>query len=178
MSIPSGSTKNPVLSPVPNEFSDAQQIDQNGNQVDLYALAPFDASGNLSLGTAVVTKGHASQVTGRQEGAFVTTPSGQKVRLKGIVGLDSSGNLIPFAAPSAASAASVSGKFQSAERTATGSAESIPHGLGVTPSLVLCAVQDTNGVALPHTIVEGTHTSTNIVLTVTANLKYKVIAFV
>lgn len=67
----------------------------------------------------------------------------------------------------------------SAETTATGSEQNVAHGLGVTPTLVL--VVPTEHPGTPDTgafdIAEGTHTSTNVVLTVTANVKFKVLAF-
>lgn len=66
--------------------------------------------------------------------------------------------------------------FASTVRTATGSAENIAHGLSGTPTKVLVSIQDTNGVALPHAILEGAHDGTNVVVTVTASLKYKLLA--
>lgn len=83
-------------------------------------------------------------------------------------------------ATSATSAVSVSGKFQSAVTVATGSSQNVAHGLGVTPSLVLISVYDDTNVGVLATgfvITEGTHTSTNIVVTCTANTKFKAIAF-
>jgi len=67
----------------------------------------------------------------------------------------------------------------SAEETGTGSPQNVAHGLGVVPALVL--VVPTEHPGTPDTgafdIAEGTHTSTNVVLTVTANVKFKVLAF-
>lgn len=69
--------------------------------------------------------------------------------------------------------------FVSAEQTGNGSAQSIPHGLGVVPSGVLIVPTDTAPTtAGDYTAVEGTHTSTNVVVTVTNGKKYKVFAFV
>lgn len=69
--------------------------------------------------------------------------------------------------------------FVSTEQTGTGSAQNIAHGLGVTPTYVFLSPTDlapaTAGV---YTVTEGTHTSTNVVVTVTASKKFKVIAFV
>lgn len=69
--------------------------------------------------------------------------------------------------------------FVSAETTATGSAQNVAHGLGVAPDGVLVAMTEHPGT--PDTgafdVAEGTHTSTNVVLTVTANTKFKVLAY-
>lgn len=58
--------------------------------------------------------------------------------------------------------------------------QNIPHGLGVVPSLVLAAPYDnTASGSTPFTfqIAEGAHDSTNLKITATSGLKYKVIAF-
>jgi hypothetical protein len=69
--------------------------------------------------------------------------------------------------------------FKSSEQTGTGSAQNIAHGLGVTPGLVIVYPTDTSpateGV---YAMTEGTHTSTNVVVTVTTGKKFKVVAFV
>lgn len=70
-------------------------------------------------------------------------------------------------------------RFVSAETLATGSAQNVAHGLGVVPSEVLIAMTEHPGT--PDTgamdIAEGTHTSTNIVFTATANIKVKILAW-
>lgn len=175
--IPTTNIKSPVLSPSLNEFGEALLTDESGNVLEIVAAVQIDASAHSNLGTAVVGKGKTSQVTGRQQSAIVTTPTGsKKIRMVGLVSLDSAGNPIPFVAAAAASAAAVSGKFQSGVRTATGASESIAHGLGVVPSLVHVAIYDNTGVATV-VVTEGVHTLTNVLVTVTANAKYKVIAF-
>jgi predicted RecA/RadA family phage recombinase len=69
--------------------------------------------------------------------------------------------------------------FVSAETTGTGSAQNVAHGLGVAPAAVL--VVPTEHPGTPDTgafdVAEGTHTTTNVVLTVTANVKFKVLAW-
>lgn len=69
--------------------------------------------------------------------------------------------------------------FVSAETLATGSAQNVAHGLGVVPAAVLIVPTEHPGT--PDTgafdIAEGTHTSTNVVVTVTANVKFKVFAW-
>lgn len=69
--------------------------------------------------------------------------------------------------------------FVSSEQTGNGSEQSVAHGLGATPAAVL--VVPTEHPGTPDTgafdIAEGTHTSTNVLVTVTTNVKYKVFAW-
>ena len=67
--------------------------------------------------------------------------------------------------------------FASAERTATGSSETIPHGFGATPRLVWFTLTEL-GAALAGgaDIAEGAHNSTNVVVTITSGLKFKAYA--
>jgi hypothetical protein len=68
--------------------------------------------------------------------------------------------------------------FKSSEQTGSGSAQNIAHGLAVTPSLVIVYPTDTNvSTTGDYVVTEGTHTSTNVVVTVTSGKKYKVVAF-
>jgi hypothetical protein len=75
--------------------------------------------------------------------------------------------------------------FESAEITADGTAQSTAHGLldadfaARTPTIVWTEITSIpTGHAGPLTLVKGTHTSTNVVVTGTndANFKYKVFA--
>lgn len=67
--------------------------------------------------------------------------------------------------------------FVSTEQTGTGSAQNVAHGLGVAPSKVLVAPTDTSpATAGVYTVTEGTHTTTNVVVTVTSGKKFKVLA--
>ena len=68
--------------------------------------------------------------------------------------------------------------FVSTVQTANASAQNVAHGLGATPSKVLVVpTKDTGGGTL--TITEGTHTSTNVVVTVApTGIEYKVWAMV
>lgn len=67
--------------------------------------------------------------------------------------------------------------FLSAEVTGTGSAQNVAHGLGVVPSKVLVSFTElAAGLAAGADVAEGTHTTTNVVLTVTSGLKFKVLA--
>ena len=71
------------------------------------------------------------------------------------------------------------GRFISTEQTGTGSAQNVAHGLGVTPTVVLVSFTELPAdLAAGADIAEGTHTSTNVVLTVTSGLKFKVLALV
>lgn len=167
----------PVKSPSTAQYGDAVYTDPSSGKVLslLGVVAANPSTGATGLAAGAVSVTDVSQVTALPNKAQAGTA---KIPMVALVGIDpTTGAPIAFAPATAGSAGVVTGKFQSAVRTATGSSESIAHGLGVVPSLVLAAVQDTNGVALPFVITEGVHTITNILITVTASLKYKVIAF-
>jgi len=67
--------------------------------------------------------------------------------------------------------------FLSTEQTGTGAAQNVAHGLGVTPSKVLVFVTgDARAAWAVFSIVEGTHDATNVVVTVTASIKFRVLA--
>jgi len=69
--------------------------------------------------------------------------------------------------------------FISTEQTGNGGSQSIAHGLGATPSKVLVVPTDlTPATAGEYVVVEGVHTSTNVVVTVTTGKKFKVLAWV
>lgn len=171
MSFPDSKVSSPILSPSLNEYDDAQITDENENVLPLVALVPIDASGNSGVATEILEVVESSQVTARRQAPQVICPGGEKIKVMGVVSLDEDGNPVPFSAPA------VSGKFQSAVETGTGSQQSIAHGLGSTPSLVLAAAYDNDSIT-HWTISEGTHDATNVYITATSGLKYKVIAFV
>jgi hypothetical protein len=81
----------------------------------------------------------------------------------------------------AVTAAKLAEYASAADVTATGSAQSIAHSLGVVPAFVLVvpvAGHDGMGGAgsqMP-TITQGTHTTTNVVVTVTGGAKFRVLA--
>jgi len=64
----------------------------------------------------------------------------------------------------------------SAEQTGTGSEQSIAHGLGVTPSLVIINITGSPATYAALTESLGTHDATNVKVTVTSGWKYKVYA--
>lgn len=165
----------PVKSPHLDEFDYAQILDPtSGYNVPLLGVVTPDANGNTTLpvGAGLVSQTSASQVTGKRQLPQVG-PS--KIPTVGLVSLDPTTGLPgPFAA---GSATKVTGKFASSVLTGTGASQSVAHGLGVTPTAVLISIYNTNGVALPHAISEGVHTSTNVVFTATANVQVKVLAF-
>lgn len=72
--------------------------------------------------------------------------------------------------------------FISSEQTATGVAQNVAHGLASTPALVLISPSvgtdgaGSTGTQMP-TIAYGTHTSTNVVCTVSAGAKFYVMAW-
>jgi predicted RecA/RadA family phage recombinase len=68
--------------------------------------------------------------------------------------------------------------FLSTEQTGTGSAQNVAHGLGVIPEMTVVYPTDTAPATTgAYTMVEGTHTTTNVVVTVTTGKKFKVLAF-
>ena len=72
-------------------------------------------------------------------------------------------------------AARVAAPFKSTEQTGNGSPQNVAHGLGVTPSVVMIIPSNLTGGA--YVVTEGTHTSTNVVVTVTNGEKYLVVAY-
>src|SRR5688572_3759843 len=70
---------------------------------------------------------------------------------------------------------SLAGLFVSSEQTGTGSSQNIAHGLGRTPTHVLIAPTEFLSNQSVN-IEEGSHTSTNVVVTVTSGVKFKVLA--
>lgn len=176
--------QSPTLSPSLNEYSNATITDENSNVLPVIAVASINSSGHSGIPSNILKAVPASQVTGRFVPPQVQVPGGSTLPLFGLMSVDTSGNAIPFQAASAATATTataVSGKFQSTVQTGTGSAQNIAHGLGVTPTMVLAAPYDnTASGSTPFTfqITEGSHTNTNIIVTATSGLKFKVIAFV
>lgn len=70
----------------------------------------------------------------------------------------------------------LSGAFVSSETTGTGSSQNVAHGLGRTPTKVLISLTEfSSGTNVD--VAEGSHTSTNVVVTVTSGVKFKVLAF-
>lgn len=67
--------------------------------------------------------------------------------------------------------------FLSAEQTGSGGAQNVAHGLGGTPSVVAVFITGDAKIAWSAiAITEGTHDATNVVVTVTASVKYRVLA--
>jgi hypothetical protein len=65
--------------------------------------------------------------------------------------------------------------FISTVQTGTGSAQNIAHGLGVVPTNVFVSF---TGSTSSQAVTEGTHTTTNVVVTVTSGATFKVFAIV
>lgn len=65
--------------------------------------------------------------------------------------------------------------FVSAEVTGNGTAQSTAHGLAAVPAAVLVAI--TLALAGECSVSEGTHTSTNVIVTATTGAKYKIFAW-
>jgi len=62
-------------------------------------------------------------------------------------------------------------QFFASQQTGTGASQSIAHGLGAVPAGVMCVPTDGG------TVTYGTHTATNVVVTVTAGNKFDVLAW-
>lgn len=68
--------------------------------------------------------------------------------------------------------------FISTEQTGTGSAQNVAHGLGAAPSKVLVVPTDlTPATVGQYVVTEGSHDGTNVIVTVTASKKFKVMAW-
>ena len=67
-------------------------------------------------------------------------------------------------------------KFMSTEQTGTGAAQNIAHGLTGTPSVVMWSLTDAPAGAF--VLTEGVHDGTNVKMTVTTGLKFKVLALI
>ena len=68
--------------------------------------------------------------------------------------------------------------FISTEQTGTGSSQNIAHGLGTVPTKVFVAPTDlTPSTVGSYAVTEGSHDSTNVVVTVTSGKKFKVLAW-
>ena len=65
--------------------------------------------------------------------------------------------------------------FFSTEQTGTGSSQNVAHGLGAVPAGVLVGVTESDGNAFD--VAEGAHDGTNVVVTVTSGVKFKVFAW-
>jgi formylmethanofuran:tetrahydromethanopterin formyltransferase len=61
--------------------------------------------------------------------------------------------------------------FVAKQQAGTGASQNIAHGLGAVPAVVLAIPTDGG------TVVYGTHTSTNVVVTVTSGKKFDVVAW-
>lgn len=69
-------------------------------------------------------------------------------------------------------------QFISTEQTGTGAPQNIAHGLGVVPTAVFPTPTDLTPATLgDYQATEGAHDATNVVITVTLNKKFKVLAW-
>jgi hypothetical protein len=67
------------------------------------------------------------------------------------------------------------GSFRSTEQTGTGSAQNIAHGLGTVPAAVIHGLSEFAADEAVD-VAYGTHTTTNVVMTVTNGVKFYVLA--
>jgi hypothetical protein len=131
----------------------------------------FDLSG-LAYGALV----YLSDTPGALADAPSTTNSVAVARVEPLSDSDATKVLnFDFATVPLSTAGAV---FVSAEQTGTGSAQNVAHGLGVIPRFVLVVPTDlTPATVGSYVVTEGTHTTTNVVVTVTTSKKFKVLAF-
>lgn len=175
--------KNPSTSPALDERSNAILVDEASNRIPVMAILVPTVLGETSLAANKLKAGRVSQVTGKEQPPELVNSDGRKVPVVALMGVDASnGKPVALKMPAAALADVATlahkcdGLFASGIRTATGSAENIAHGMATAPSAVLISVYDLNGAAAA-VLSEGSHTGTNVIVTVTANVKYKVLAF-
>lgn len=77
---------------------------------------------------------------------------------------------------SAGGGSALSAPFMSGELTGTGSSQTSAHGLGAVPSRVAIVLTEFAS-NLSVDVTEGTHTTANVVVTVTSGAKFKVLAW-
>jgi hypothetical protein len=77
-----------------------------------------------------------------------------------------------------ADAGSIGSHYASAVRAATGALETIAHGLGVVPKLVIVAPVVSPGSYAALSVVEGSHDATNLKVTVATGWSYRIYAFI
>ena len=146
--------------------TDGTTLDQSGAGSTLEIKA--GGVGTTQLGAAAVTAAKLGAVT---DGSTVDqNGAGSKIQIKG-------GGVGTTQLAAGAVTKAKTAMFVSAERVATGVAENIAHGLGGAPSVVFVSVTDTAAQVTGYTVAEGAHDGTNVVLTVTTGVKYKVMAW-
>jgi hypothetical protein len=152
----------------------ALDLSKTGADKALYVVeAPANAGAivvGIALNSAVAEGDVAVAITGYVNVADVETgvAAGQAL----YVGA-TAGRLAAFKN----AATSVNGVFFSAVQTGTGAAQNIAHGLGVVPDLVFAIPEDLNVATIgAYTVVNGAHTSTNAIFTVTLSKTYRVVA--
>jgi hypothetical protein len=105
------------------------------------------------------------------DGQLLVGQTGAATAYKSVTG-DVTISAAGFVALGAAKVAAANAKvFTAAQRTGTGAAESIAHGLGAVPAVVMAVPTDGG------TVTYGTHTTTNVLVTVTTGKKYDIFAW-
>jgi predicted RecA/RadA family phage recombinase len=137
------------------------------NDAGNVAVAVGDPIYYIATDTPVLSKKSSGRFFGH---ALQTITSGSTATIQ----VRKADTIAPGAADQVAGGAGI---FISAEQTGTGSAQNVAHGLGVVPSRVFVAPTDlTPATVGSYSVVEGSHTTTNVVVTVTTSKKFKVLA--
>lgn len=147
--------------------TDGSTVDQlgSGNKIQVKALG-ITAS---QIAAATITAAKLATIT---DGSTVDqNASGGRIQVK-------DGGVATNQLATGAVTKAKTKMFVSTERTATGAAENIAHGLATIPAMVFVSITDsTAAVVGGYTITEGAHDGTNIILTITNNVKYKVMCW-
>jgi hypothetical protein len=180
-----------------------QVIRQNSSGKAALADANAGSGAEKAIGLALKTKGAGQGVSYLQQGrvygfdlsglaygalVYLSDTAGALADIPSTTNSVPVGRVVPLSDSDATKVlelnfaivpAAFNGIFVSAETTGTGSAQNVAHGLGVIPNKVIIAVTELPDAAAEtgFDVAEGSHTSTNVVLTVTNTVKFKVLAF-
>jgi len=153
----------------------AQTLPFEGKRTGVFTLPKVDGGSSAwTEGVALywdASAGKATKVAGENmQIGFAAAAAGDSA---------TTGSVLLTGGGGSSALAGLSSSFASTEQTGTGSSQNVAHGLGVAPTLVIVTVTEHPGT--PDTgafdIAEGTHTTTNVVVTVTTGVKFKVYAW-
>jgi len=108
-------------------------------------------------------------------GGWSATPGTVRVRVGTILKSDATTGVVELMPQATFNTEALGGIFVSGEISGDGTAQSTAHGLGFIPSVAFVVYTDLDGLPVVHTA--GTHTTTNVIFTVTSGNSYRAIAF-